>query len=147
MKNLVEKPKDSNSASRHAVLTFLNARVSFPSWMLAINSMITAYISLGLLLFATGGLGAFGAALPFSGYLWAPLLTASTTATVVGLLWIERVIILRYGAFVSFCMWTLAGISFVIQGELISLVVFGLPFMLFYAYVYLASFFRDKAGI
>lgn len=139
------KPEPEVKTSRNAILRFLNARVSFPSWMLALSSMGIAYIALFLLFFST--LGPFGAALPFSGYLWAPLLTVSTTATVVGLIWIRRVFLLKWGAFISFLMWVMGAIAFTTSGQIITAVIVALPWLLFYAYVYLASFFRDETGI
>jgi len=115
--------------------------------MLALSSMGIAYIALFLLLFTATGLGPFGAALPFSGYMWAPLITVSTSATIVGLIWMKRVFLLRYGAFVSFIMWILGGIAFATSGQVITAVIVAAPWLLFYAYVYLASFFRDQTGI
>jgi hypothetical protein len=115
--------------------------------MLALSSMATAYIALALLIFSPEGLGPFGDALPFDGFMWAPLLVVATTATVIGLIWQRRERFLRYGAFVSFLMWVLGGIAFVLSGEVISLVIIALPWLLFYAYVYLASHFRDQTGI
>lgn len=147
MRNLVAKPDPRERKARNVVLRFLNARVSFPSWMLALSSMGIAYIALFLLFFGPIGLGPFGAALPFSGYMWAPLITASTTATVVGLIWIRRVFLLKYGAFVSFMMWILGGFAFATSGQLITAIIVATPWALFYAYVYLASFFREETGI
>lgn len=146
MRNLVEKPEENYSRGKNLVLRFLNARVSLPSWMLALSSMGIAYIAAALMLFGPG-LEEFGKGLPFEGYMWTPLLCIGTTATVIGLAFVKRVFLLKYGAFLSFLMWIFGGIAFATTGQMITAIIVALPWLIFYAYVYLASFFRDETGI
>jgi hypothetical protein len=115
--------------------------------MLATSSFALALICLYYLGFVPAGLGAFGAALPFNGWFWAPTLTIASTSTLAGMIWIKHVLLLRYGAFVSFLMWVLGGMAFVLSNAVALAAVMALPWALFYAYVYLASFFREQTGI
>lgn len=132
---------------RKHILRFLNARVSLPSWMLALSSAGIAFII--LFYFATNpvGLGAFGTALAFNGVIWTLLLCAGTSATILGLIWARFRLLLRWGAFLSFAMWIFGGLAFILAGQAVTTFIVVLPWLLFYAYVYLASFFRDETGI
>lgn len=147
MKNLVAKPKPEEKGFRLFILRLLNARVSLPSWMLALSSAALAWAAMFLLFFTAAGLGPFGAALPVTGFLWTPLIFLATTATVVGLVWVRRINFLRYGAFGSFVLWIFGGVAFIASGQALTAGVVILPWLIFYAYIYLASFFRDETGI
>lgn len=143
---MVSKPDPKNGRAKNAVLRFLNARVSLPSWMLALSSTALSLIAIGLILFGSG-LGTFGAALLFNGALWASLLAIGSTATVIGLIVKRAWLLLRWGAFLSFLMWIFGGLAFILSGQAITTFVVVLPWLLFYMYVYLASHFRDETGI
>lgn len=143
----MEKPNPKNPRLRNAVLRFLNARVSLPSWLFALSSAGLAWAAMFLLIFGPIGLGAFGAALPFTGWLWAPLLFLSTNATIIGLLFTKRVAFLKYGAFASFLLWIFGALAFIASGQALTAAVVATPWTLFYAYAYLASHFRDETGI
>jgi len=100
-----------------------------------------------LLIFNPLGLGTFGAALPFSGWLWAPLLFLSTNTTIVGLIFTKRVFLLKYGSFASFLLWIFGALAFIVSGQALTAALVASPWMLFYAYAYLASHYRDETGI
>ena len=147
MKNLVAKPKPEEKGFRRLILRMLNARISVPSWMLALSSAGLAWAALILLLFGSIGLGTFGAALPFTGFIWVPLLLLGTNATVFGMLFQRAHKALVYGSFLSFAMWIFGAIAFIASGQALTAGVVVLPWLIFYAYIYLASFFRDETGI
>jgi len=114
--------------------------------MLALSSAALGYIALFLLLTGTG-LGTFGEGLFLSGAIWVPLEIIGATSVIIGLIARRATLFLRWGAFLSFILWVFGAMSFVISGQAItSFVVVG-PWLVFYAYVYLASFFRDATGI
>lgn len=143
----MRKPDSEHGGKKeNFVLRLLNARVSIPSWMLAISSAALGYIALFLLLFGSG-LGAFGEGLFLSGGIWVPLEIIASTATIIGLIVKRATFFLRWGAFFSFILWVFGCISFAITGNIITSVVVVAPWLIFYAYVYLASFFRDTTGI
>lgn len=142
----MEKPNPKRGRGTNAVLRFLNARVSLPSWMLALSSAALGYIALFLLLNGTG-LGTFGEGLLFSAIVWVILEIIGSTATIVGLMVRKATLFLRWGAFLSFLMWIFGGVSFAVTGQAITAAVVVAPWLIFYAYVYLASFFRDATGI
>jgi hypothetical protein len=147
MRNLVEKPDEQRYGhTKNVVLKFLNARVSFPSWILALSSAGIAYIALFLLLFGSG-LGAFGEELILGALLWSSLMVVSTTATIIGLIFAKRIWLLRSGAFFSFTLWIFGALAFALAGQAITSVIVVIPWLLFYAYVYLASFFRQQTGL
>lgn len=147
MKNLVEKPKPEEHGLRLLVLRVLNARISVPSWMLALSSAGLAWIAAFLLLFGTIGLGPFGVALPFSGNLWVPLLLLGTNATVYGMVRRKANRALEWGSFLSFIMWVFGGVAFLGSGQAVTFFVVVCPWLIFYAYIYLASHFRDETGL
>lgn len=140
----MEVPKEPKV--RKAILRFLNARVSLPSWMLALSSAGLAYIAIFLILVGTG-LGTFGAALLFDGLLWSGLLALGSTSAIVGMIWKSRTFWLRWGAFLAFAMLVFGGIAFVLAGQTVTTIIVVVPWLLFYAYIYLASFFRNETGI
>lgn len=146
MKNTILKPIENEPGFRTNILRMLNARISPPSWMLALSSCALAWFA-GFLIVFGPGLEEFGEALPVDGYIWVPSLIVTTTATVIGMFIKKRTAFLKYGAFGSFCAWIFGGMGFVESGQTLTAVVVVAPWMLFYAYVYLASLFRDETGL
>lgn len=114
--------------------------------MLALSSAGLAYIAIFLILTGTG-LGPFGTALLFNGLLWSVLLALGATMTVAGMIWKRLCFWLRWGSFLSFSMWIFGGLAFILAGQAITTFVVVIPWLIFYAYIYLASFFRDETGI
>ena len=72
---------------------------------------------------------------------WAVLVTVGNLLTIIGVL--TRVkLSTQIGAMLAFCMWVFGSISFCLTGQATTFLVITLPYLLFFAYVYLASFFR-----
>jgi hypothetical protein len=102
--------------------------------------------ALVLVVFGTG-LGPFGASLLLGGYVWTILSAIGDTAVVIGLVRKRADHLLRWGSFLSFAMWIFGGLAFVLSGQAATTFIVVIPWLLFYAYTYLASFFRDETGI
>jgi hypothetical protein len=147
MRNVVTKPSDSDTPVRHAILRLLNARVSLPSWMFALSACGISYIALYLLYFTPGGLEEFGKALPIDSYVWTVVTVIATTMTVLGLMFTKAPVLLRWGSFASFLAWLMGGFAFATSGQAITAVIVALPWIIFYIYAHLASYFRDETGI
>jgi hypothetical protein len=147
MKNIVQHPTYTEPKFRLAILRFLNARISFPSWMLALSSCALAWVALFLLATTDEGLMEFGDALPVDGWFWAGTLAVANTLVIVSFLYVKAERLMRYSSFVSAMMWVLGGIAFATSGQKLTAVVVALPWFAFYGYVYLASYFRERTGI
>lgn len=91
---MLTKPNPNNGRVKNAVLRFLNARVSLPTWVLALSSTALSLIAVTLVLFGSG-LGPFGESLAFSGLLWASLLAIGSLAVVAGLIVTKAWFVLR----------------------------------------------------
>ena len=75
------------------------------------------------------------------------MILVGTSAVILAFLFKRMVFLLRWGAFLAFLMWVFGAIAFASSGQAITAFVVALPWILFYAYVYLASFFREETGI
>ena len=147
MKNTVVKPNEHDKGFRRIVLRVLNARISVPSWMLGLSSALLSWAVLFFMVFNPAEVAPLVAALPFSGWIWVPFLVLGTTATIYGMMRYKALPWLKFGSFLSFIMWIFGGVAFWASGSALTFWVVVLPWMIFYAYTYLAAHFRDEIGL
>lgn len=119
----------------------IDSRITVPTYLFLLSSL-----TLGLV----GVLGGFNPEVshsPFADRLvigllpWALLVTVGNLLTIIGILSRNRLSV-QIGAFLAFCMWVFGSISFCLTGQVATFLVITLPYLLFFGYVYLASFFR-----
>lgn len=127
------------------ILRVINAKYSVPTWLLAIMSWLVAIIILLIAMFDPAQAADFLDQLPAGGFLWAPLLLASTSATMVGMArhWHSLV---KNGAGVSFCLWIFGSVAFGVGTGIANVVAFCVPFLIYWFYLALAARFRERQG-
>lgn len=119
----------------------IDSNITVPTYLLIMSSMV-----LGVL----GLIGAFQAEVshsPFATRLlldilpWSVLLTVGNLLVLLGILVKSRLTV-QVGSMLAFCMWVFGSISFCLTGQFTTFLVITLPYLIFFAYIYLAAFFR-----
>lgn len=72
---------------------------------------------------------------------WSLVLTIGNLLVLIGVMVRSRLSV-QVGAMLTFCMWVFGSISFCLTGQIPTFLVVTLPYLLFFAYIYLAAFFR-----
>ena len=126
------------------IFKIINARVSVPTWLMLFSS--TAIALLADLVAFTRGDKAFDSMPYVSMEAWALVLTIGALGIIVGMS-TKKVWALRAGAMVSFLGWLWGSLVFALNGQSITVVVVTLPWLAFYVYLYIASYFRTTIGL
>jgi hypothetical protein len=119
----------------------IESDITVPTYLFILSSLVLGLIGLR---------GAFQpevAGSPFASRLVLDLLPWSLILTIGNLLVLTGVIIrsrlsVQVGAMLAFCMWVFGSISFSLTGQFATFLVVTLPYLIFFAYIYLAAFFR-----
>lgn len=119
----------------------IEANITVPTYLFISSSLLLGIIAL---------LGAFQPEVsgsPFATKLaldllpWALILTVGNLLVLIGVIIRSRLSV-QIGAMLAFCMWVFGSISFCLTGQIPTFLVVTLPYLLFFAYIYLAAFFR-----
>lgn len=128
------------------LLKILDAKVSVSTWLWALLSWVTGAIVLLMVAVSSPEIADFQSALPFSGWAWGMALVVGASAVIYGL-WKSKRKTVRVGAGISLAMWVFGLVSFILTGEAVSVVIIGLPYLVFFSYLFLASTFRTRRGL
>lgn len=124
------------------LMKILNAKISVSSWVLLASSLFLSIIMLDLALFDPAtqhGLFAEQILVPFP--IFSGLLVLFNILLAAGMiLWRRRMV--QWSAMVSFMLWIFGSIALVQSHATVLLVAFAVPYLIFYAYIYLAAEFR-----
>lgn len=127
---------------RQRLLAIVNAKYTVPTWLWNISSTaLAAVVLLWSLTNPSADLDAFTSSLILNGVLWSALLVFGGILAGIGMAanipWFVRT-----GAMLNFCMWIFGTIAFAGAGG-VNVIIFSLPVLIYYAYLYLASFLRN----
>lgn len=127
------------------VLRIIEAKYSISSWLWAFVSTATGLVFAAAIKDGTGeGLDDFLKVLPvIDPLLWASLIAVTGVVLMLGML-IDSDIMVGISAFTSFVLWVFGALAFVLLGSVATLVILIIPFLLFFAYIFVATFVRDN---
>lgn len=119
----------------------IDSKITVPTYLFILSSLLLGVIGL---------VGAFQTEVsssPFATRLlldilpWSVLLTVGNLLVLMGIL-IKSRFSVQVGSMLAFCMWVFGSISFCLTGQFTTFLVITLPYLIFFAYIYLAAFFR-----
>jgi len=124
----------------------VNAKYSVPAWLWVILSTAVGLIVTGIAFFNPAMAAGFFMALPLSGKLMGPAVLIGGLAVMWGMAKNDSTYV-KWGSFVSFCLWLFVGFALFIDGGIISFLLLPLPLLIFWAYKYLAATVRELDGV
>lgn len=125
---------------RNKLLSIVNAKYSVPTWLWNLSSTAFATIVLLYTIFSPDALDDFTSALVLNGTLWSAMLLIACILVGIGMAR-DRDGLVRLGAMVAFCLWIFGTIGFAGIGGA-NIIIFSAPIMVYYAYIYIASYLR-----
>lgn len=130
------------------LLRIIEAKYSVSSWLWTGVSTATGLIMASIIQEGVDpGLEKFLDALPFiDPMLWVSLIALSGIALMLGM-FIDSDGLVGTSAFVSFACWVFGMITFALLGNVQTIVLLIAPFLIFFAYIFLAAFLRDRNRI
>ena len=111
--------------------------------------MMFSNLAIGLImllagLFAPEVLGPLGEVLPFGGALMGGMLTLACAVASIGM-WVSSRTLAKYGAMFGLFTWVFGCVLFLsVPGGGYNVIVFVIPYLLYFIYLYLAAVFRVK---
>jgi len=124
----------------------INAKYSLPAWLWVILSAAVGLIVTLIAFFNPAMAVGFFMALPLSGKLIGPAVLLAGVSVMVGMAR-SKTTYVKWGSFISFCLWVFVGFALFIDGGIISFLLLPLPLLIFWGYKYLASYVREIDGI
>lgn len=123
---------------KNKLRNILDTKISIPVYIFMFASIMVAIASVISLSNPDVLNSAFSHNLVIKYEYWVWLLLVFSIVGFVGT-FITNQVVLRVGTFMSFMMWLFAAVSYALSGLWIVLLIIGLEFTAFYAYIYLAA--------
>lgn len=120
----------------------VNAKYSLPTWLWVFASFFVGVIVLIYSLTNPALIIEFTKTLPFHGLAWSPLVVIGSLLTMVGMGRANEWLV-RKSSILNFCLWVFGAVSFYAAGGIGNVLIFGAPMLIFWAYTYLAAYFRE----
>lgn len=117
------------------------SRIAVPTYLFLYSSLLLGLIGFVGVFQPDVSSSPFATKLALDLLPWALIVTVGNILTIIGVLTRNRPAV-QIGSMMAFCMWVFASISFCLTGQIPTFLVIILPYLLFFAYMYLAAFFR-----
>lgn len=126
------------------LLRIIDAKYSVSSWLWTIVSFVTGLIMASIIREGTEPtLEKFLEALPLiDPLLWSSSIALAAVALMLGM-FIDSDMLVGISAFISFALWVFGMIAFILLGNVQTVVILIIPFLIFFAYIFVAAFVRD----